>query len=1038
MKFMRILQYIKKLKSAKNSLKQKRLYALLFTLTLCLVLSTSAVPSYSQTPTPTPRPVIEQKVRELAKNDVENDIPRRNDYAVKRYGKKSPDLKDDEILEIYDNEYTKQLEAKKNNLWEQLKPETGWSVAIVLFFILIFKDTLTTWVSQGFEFIGNQLYSKLSGTSWLRGAALKRYRKEIQEKYENLKISFRPNRPLKLKDIYVPLKVTGTNDTDLIDAFQAVAKYRRLMVKGSPGSGKTMLLKYIALCYAEGRWADLFKKFQCVPVLVELHRFSNKELTVEQQLVEAFARDGFPNAQSFVSQSLDKNKLLLLLDGFDEVSSNERQKVVDLINDFLDTHKDCPVIITCRTAVYRGEFNDFMEQTLEVVEFNDQQIREFLVPWKPDMPASKSVEQLIQTLHDRPRIMELARNPLMLTIIAYLYADTPVVLPHSRAEFYRIATDILLEQWHKERNQFQARDKKLILQHLALFFQDNANQQGQDRRSVDWKKVENEITSILPNLNLQPDCTRAILSEIVERNGLLLRIDGGERYQFAHLTLQEFFAASQLREDANGLVNRFKADPDAWRETLKLWCGIAGDSTNLIREVRTVNPVVAFECLADVQKVDSTLALEIINSFKSRLGEDENEDIVNHAFASVAADDRRRADVFSFLKETLENTSETDARRKAAVNALSLTNLPSAAELLTQQYANLDNIEFRLILDQALIRMGDIAVPEIKKAVTSDGINQVMDALVGIGTPNALQALVDWLWSDNENRVLRAALLLASLIKEEKHKTMLNTCKLPKAYSRPSSLSFDWICEPYNADKDSFRQILEQIAYCISKKLKSPVSVINQLLIKDYDQKLIIPICLIQALENDLFNRDFVWQSQEKSYNLENSRKNYEINIQKLCASNTSTVWEYLINNINPNFVYLMIFLINVLQISNSKKLKEEWKRINQHRLGRMDVKELFRTITEDTVDKMGMMDFDSIKKYLDRNSGMIRYGIHVRYEDYLDNMNLKMKIERRIEEKRKNGRRLELLVVNEKFWEGKVIINKKLAPPPKKQFFNS
>ena len=109
---MRLLQYIQKLNSVKNSLKKQRLYALLFTLTLWLVLSTSAVPSYSQVPTPTPRPVIEQKVRELAKSDVENDISRRNDYAVKLYGKKYPGLKDDEILQIYDDEYTKQNDEK--------------------------------------------------------------------------------------------------------------------------------------------------------------------------------------------------------------------------------------------------------------------------------------------------------------------------------------------------------------------------------------------------------------------------------------------------------------------------------------------------------------------------------------------------------------------------------------------------------------------------------------------------------------------------------------------------------------------------------------------------------------------------------------------------------------------------------------------------------------------------------------------------------------------------------------------------------------
>ncbi|MBD2511345.1 NACHT domain-containing protein [Nostoc muscorum FACHB-395] len=916
----RLRQNLRGFKLPRKALNNRHLYVLLFTLTLWLLVSISAVPSYSQTPTPrtvpsysqTPTPNPRTVIRELAKSDVENDIPRRNDYAVKRYGKEFPGLKENEILQIYDDEYTKLAEAKKNNLWEQLKPGTGWSVAIVLFFALIFKDTLTKWVSSFFEAVGNQIYGKLSGIQLLQGVALKRYKEELKHKYEKLKISFRPDRPLNLKDIYVPLKVTGGSDRELIDAFQAITKHRRLMVKGSPGSGKTMLLKHIALCYADGRWSTVFNKFQCIPILLELHRLSSSEKTIQEHLEDAFDRDGFPNAKHFVSESLDKGRLLLLFDGLDEVNSDSRERVVNQIKNLLDKYLKCPVIITCRTAVYRGEFDEPVEKTLEVAEFNDQQIRDFLVSWQEDMPEGKSVEQLMQTLHYLPRIMDLARNPLMLTIIAYLYADTEAELPRSRAEFYRKATDVLLEQWHQERNQFQARDKKSILQHLALFFQDNANQQGQDRRSVDYRTVELEVTKILPNLNLQPDCTRSILSEIIERNGLLLKIDGGDRYQFAHLTLQEFFAASQLRDDADGLISRFKADPDAWRETLKLWCGLAGDSTNLIREVRSVDPVVAFECLADAQEVDPTLASEIINSFKSQLGVDGNENIVNHAFASVAADDRRRTDVFTFLKETLENTSETDTRRKAAVNVLSLTNLPSAATLLTKQYVNLDNIEFRQVLDQSLIRMGDIAVPEIKKAVNNDSINQVMDALVGIGTPSALQALVNWLWDKDENRALRAALLLACLIKEEKYQAVLGSIKPPKSQEWKS---FEWIVNLYHPK--NLKIIGGQIAYCISRKLEDSVEVVDQLYIQDFARELLIPICFIQA----------IGQLDLTIPQLDMNFIEYEMFLQKVCGKYVSTIWGFLMNNISP-FAFIFIFRIfqNRLVMNELRYLKNEWE----------------------------------------------------------------------------------------------------------------
>jgi len=133
-----------------------------------------------------------------------------------------------------------------------------------------------------------------------------------------------------------------------------------------------------------------------------------------------FARNDFSRAENFVAQSLARGTLMLLFDGLDEVDSQARQRVVQQIRDLMDTHGKCRVIITCRAAVYDNEFYDVVDKTLEIVESNDQQVQQFLSAWQDEMPSEKSVEQLLRSLRDRPRIMTLARNPLLLTIIAYL------------------------------------------------------------------------------------------------------------------------------------------------------------------------------------------------------------------------------------------------------------------------------------------------------------------------------------------------------------------------------------------------------------------------------------------------------------------------------------------------------------------------------------------------------------------------------------------------------------------------------------------
>ena len=53
------------------------------------------------------------------------------------------------------------------------------------------------------------------------------------------------------------------------------------MVVGAPGSGKTMLMKYLALAYGQEK---LQLPGRPIPVLLELYRVSNRDLTAGKTL----------------------------------------------------------------------------------------------------------------------------------------------------------------------------------------------------------------------------------------------------------------------------------------------------------------------------------------------------------------------------------------------------------------------------------------------------------------------------------------------------------------------------------------------------------------------------------------------------------------------------------------------------------------------------------------------------------------------------------------------------------------------------------
>lgn len=908
------------------SLKHCQRLSLAF-LTMMLVALLSASPSLTQQYSPEQSEIVE-KIEKTATLDYKTDsIDIKN--AVENYKESAAEigLTEQEIREIYQQKIIELKNSKPKIIspWKDLEP-FGWLFGLGALLWAFFKDAINKKGAQVSQSLINAIYKQFSGTKLFRNFALEQYRKALSNKYRKLKIPFRPNRPLKMSEVYVPLQLVEQNEP--IDAKQAVQRFKRLMIVGQPGSGKTMLLKSLALNYANRPW-DIPQ--QPVAIFFELNRLSDTKLTIEQQLVKALERDDFPNGTNFVEQGLKQGMIMLLFDGLDEVNSTDRPNVVRRLQDFIDQYDQCRVAITCRTQVYKQEFDTQLDQTVEVVEFNDQQIRNFLHPWKRTMGADKSVEQLLKTLQDRPRIMELARNPLMLTIIAYLYTDTAFVLPHSRAEFYQEATDILLKTWDEARqtpNRYKGRDKKLVLRHLALYGQDQTQERQQDRRHLAWQNVNEQVKSLLPNLNLRTeDDLEPILAEICERSGLLMPIDGGEAYRFPHLTLQEFFAATQLIDDEQGLIERFEQDPDVWRETAKLWCGLAGDSTRLIRAVYQKDKVTAFSCLADAQNVEPELVTEIIDYFKSwiRSNQPKTEDTILgrfsadsaiKAFGAVAAGQRSRGqDVFDFLKQTLSQGS--DARTHAA-KALATTNLPQAAQVLADHYLQHTEIQSQLR------RMGNLAVPKLQ-SIAEDGHVTAVQHLGEIGTPFASRTLVPLLWNYSSVVAFHAAVQLASLLQKRDIEEDLAT--FPANDLRKPSQTWQGIWYPFEQLKNSsISLIAEHIIDQLDQGIQSQELELMDL--PDLDPRIVLPICILSMPTFCQSSKEFIDKSQAL---LENTEQEKQLEIKSpplireaLQKQPKSLQWEFLLKTLSIRIQLDVLYRLNV----NRPPTRHDWQNL--------------------------------------------------------------------------------------------------------------
>ncbi len=737
-----------------------------------------------------------------------------------------------EVVSTYEAAYQAARQARSP--WQDsidlLHPSPGWVVAGILLFILVFRDVIKDYLSRFVKWLFEAAYQRLAGYRpfWL--FALRRYRAALENQYQELKVLFRPDRPLKMLDVYVPLRVSGSSSRDAVDAYRQIQQHKRLVAVGAPGAGKSIFLRHLALTYARRGLGDFPR--QPVPVLLELNRLNYSQEPLLDQLARVLGSYAFPNARGFLQSFLKRGQLLLLLDGLDEVDAAARGRVVQAIQDLLprsEGYQDNQVIITCRTQVYRDEFADWAERKLEIMDFDDQQIQRFLSAWERDMPQAegKSAKHLISALRERPQIMALARNPLLLTMIAYLYTDTAFVLPHSRAEFYDRSATLLLEQWKIERNRYKAGQKRLVLQHQALV----SGQTSRDRRNIEATAVLAEMLQVLPSLTLKDDDAQPMLDEIVERSGLLIAVDGGARYQFTHLTLQEFLAAEALRDKEDALLANLGNNPEAWREVVRLWCGLEHDSTGLIRKVYVSDPLLAFECLADAQQVEGNCVNELVDAFKARLPEAAEDEPLARAMALVAADPRPRGvDWFDYLCQRLADPQ----LQRAAAAVLSLTNLPKAAQALAGRAGQ--EADLRL----SLTRMGDLAVPALTGLIGL-GQDYALDGLYQIGTPAAALALASLLWKDNP-AAYAAAWRLAALLLHFNIETALRPFTLTPEQRKTAQVP--WVWEPFNElESSSLPAVAGRIAHLLDTADPDTIPSLDPS--PAFDARLAIPICAV-------------------------------------------------------------------------------------------------------------------------------------------------------------------------------------------------
>ncbi len=464
-----------------------------------------------------------------------------------------------------------------------------------------------------------------------------RIRGQVKSQCGTIQSFFEFAQPLALESIYTDLNVLtrlssqrwleisdlqnscqntfGLSDPtrETVSAFETVTNQPKLILLGKPGAGKTTFLQHLALQCIQGDFqADK------IPIFISLRTFAVQAKDQQDFSLLGYLQRLWLNydlSADQITNLLQAGKLLILLDGLDEVPLEYEQETLLQIEQFANLHYQNSLIVTCRIASQKYRFNGFTY--VELADFSPQQVKIFAQRWFVATAQNQEVgmakaEQFLEQLQHRQNqsIRELVTTPILLNLICSVFQER-LSFPDKRSRLYQEGLDILLVRWDRSRG--IGRDR--AYQNLSL---PNKIKLLSQIAAVNFEKgfyffETNQLLQIiadylltLPDTSSDPETLRldseAILRAIEVQHGLLVERARGI-YSFSHLTFQEYLTARKIVSSPNAEILHTSLASLAtyitnvqWREVILLTASELPSADYLLTELKAQTELILQAC----------------------------------------------------------------------------------------------------------------------------------------------------------------------------------------------------------------------------------------------------------------------------------------------------------------------------------------------------------------------------------------------------------------------------------------------------------
>ena len=362
-----------------------------------------------------------------------------------------------------------------------------------------------------------------------------------------------------------------------------------IWLNGEAGGGKTTFIQWLAVQAASNlKNADNLIG-GLVPIVIKL-RDVEFPINYENEINKVTAPIGKYCPNDYFYTLLNADKLLLLIDGLDEVSYDEQKQVYGLVECLYDelvkkakerqrNSINSKIIITTRP---------YVEDELEVSHgrymisrMKMTQIKKFVYFWHKaifendfsDEELKMKADSVLSKIKNSHGIRTIAGTPLLCAMICALYYYNNGEVPDKRGELYEQCCRMLLYSRDKERRIEDKRFEYLeyttvltIIQDIAMYMLRSGHTEVDKNCLIEHMKAIYKDHTLISN-EVDRNNPAKLLDFLIKRTGVIREPSKG-RVDFIHKTFLEFLAAEALKNYSSWGEIENKITDEFWKETI--------------------------------------------------------------------------------------------------------------------------------------------------------------------------------------------------------------------------------------------------------------------------------------------------------------------------------------------------------------------------------------------------------------------------------------------------------------------------------------